>query len=209
MGPFYGIDAIDATNNPVEAGRALRVALEEGSQFRLLGGPDSPTTAQEAWNGGFGRQGPAPLAWRDIYQNLYIDNQRVRVADLLAPEANPQPPQFEPLPDLVPAESQPAPGAPGRPRTQFDPESVIRPGEIRGVAEVITDPNRAAQLYYQQASAGRFVRIMNSHAQNGWVQLQHAWTAEYGGTGAPPIAWIDGRGYLVVDAGRVDIPQVY
>jgi hypothetical protein len=92
---------------------------------------------------------------------------------------------------------------------RIPPEAEIRPGEVRGVAETITDPQRAARLYFEHASTGRFVRLMNSRAQNGWQLVRHAWTNEYTGTGEPPLAWIDERGFLVVDAGRVDIPLAY
>jgi hypothetical protein len=161
-------------------------------------------TAQDAWTQGFGRDGQAPLAWRDRYGNVYIDNQRIRVAELLGQD-DATPARFEPLPDLNP----PARAAPARPLVQMGEEAQIRPGEVRSVAEVITDPARAAQLYYQHASAGRFVRLMNSRAQHGWALLRDAWMRDYGGTGDPPIAWVDERGVLVVDAGRVDIPLGY
>jgi hypothetical protein len=191
---------VDATNSPVEAARAFHQALAEGNQVRLLN-EATGMSAQAAWNDSFGRSGEAPLAWRDLYQNVYIDNNRVRVNDLVALSLDETPPNFDALPDLHP-QAEPASGGAVRPRQEpWDDSAVVHAGEIRGVERAIQDPVEAARLFYEHRSQGRFVRFIRWRAE-----LEHTWVNDYGGQGEPPPAWIDGRGYLVVDAERVDLP---
>jgi hypothetical protein len=45
------------------------------------------------------------------------------------------------------------------------------------------------------------VRILGGSAD-----VEHTWAVEYGGTGNAPVAWIDKRGYMAVNADRVDVP---
>jgi hypothetical protein len=104
-GVNVGIDAVTATNSPTEAAKAFKKATSEagrseGTVVRLLPGPETPMTAKQAWNGGFGRPGEPPLAWTDRYENLYVDSERVNVEELLTAGVDEGAPNFDPLPDL-------------------------------------------------------------------------------------------------------------
>jgi hypothetical protein len=81
----------------------------------------------------------------------------------------------------------------------LEPDAVPQVGEQRGISETINDPARARQLYSEHQTANRFIRVMN-----GDRFVEFAWRNEYAGGNKPiPLAWVDARGYLVVDMAKL------
>jgi hypothetical protein len=186
------------TNDPLEAAQIFYNARAAGKHVRML---QDAAHVQSAWRAVSGETTPAPAGWLDAFGNAYVD--ATRAPELLSGAAPPGPvrePGHDPRPPAEP-DSGPAP-APAPTRGGVgDPAASVKAGVIRGVSRTITDPAVAARMFADEVRAGRFVRHIN-----GRRFLVHAWVAEYGGTGDPPPAWVDGHGFLVVDVERVTVP---
>jgi Domain of unknown function (DUF4157) len=224
------LDALDSTNNPVEAARALKTAISADLQYRIMGTPETPMTAQEAWNVSFGRPGKAPLAWRDLYGNVYIDGKRVQAADLLAPGMGEGPPNFEIVPDLEPSDTA-APAAPSArpgpvPRDNI-PFASDAPqpagggaarrgpagGEGRGsnraagaflgidAIDATNNHIEVARAYREVIAEGSHYRVMGTPETP--MTAKEAWNGSFGRQGEPPLAWRDRYGNLYIDGHRV------
>jgi Domain of unknown function (DUF4157) len=224
------LDALDSTNSPVEAARALRAAISADLQYRIMGTHETPMTAQEAWNVSFGRPGKAPLAWRDLYGNVYIDGKRVQAADLLAPGMGEGPPNFDIVPEMEPADAAApaAPAGPGPvPRDSIPFAADARQpaggggGGRRGPAggggrnsnraagaflgiDAIDATNshvEVARAYREVIAEGSHYRVMGTPEVP--MTAKEAWNGSFGRQGEPPLAWRDRYGNLYIDGQRV------
>jgi hypothetical protein len=208
--------ALYATNDTFEATQLIGEARAEGRTIHML--PSEPRM-QEAWNVVTGQDTPAPAAFIDNAGRVYFDASRVGpeagmtqgIPQGPVPNPGARVPDFEaltpepPIAGDVPMENPPEPAPP---EEQLYPG--VSAGETRGVSDVINDPVAASRRYYSETVAGRGVRLISGVVQNGRYagesNAQYAWVSEYGGKGQAPPAWIDGDGFLVVDADTVQMP---
>jgi hypothetical protein len=194
------------TNDAVEAAQMYRRALAERGKppdyagVILLDSASDPARVRQTWASinNFGPDiGEPPAAWRDSLGNVYVDFTKAPLA----------------LNGEVPAdtlrngqETEAARRALEEEATQaevearrLEPDAVPAVGELRPIRESIDDRARALELFQQHQAEGRFIRVIN---RADFVEF--AWRHEYaGGSSSPPIAWIDNRGYLVVDTERL------
>ncbi len=183
------------TDDALEAAQLFHRARANGKFYSLL---TDAAQVKQAWQVISGENTEAPVGWLDAFGNSYID--ATRAGDLLsgtsAPEGPIRNPGYDPRGPGVEEQAEE-----GGAQPRLDPGASVRGGEVRGVSEKITDPAVAVVRFFIERAQGKFVRFINDR-----TTLEHAWRNEYGGEGPPPPAWIDGKGYLVVDAERVDFP---
>jgi hypothetical protein len=135
---------------------------------------------------------PAPVAYIDTHGNLLIDFDRANL-DMGTAPAGPA----RPAEDITYAE----PEARSYPR---DTNGVYQPGVPRGVSREINNVGEAQQIWTEQVMARRHVRFVRYEHP----QLVDLWQHGYNGQGdRPPLAWLDGQGFLVVDVNRVPFPE--
>jgi len=191
--------------DPVAASQALARASREGMPFRLI---RVHNDAQSSWEH---NNEAAPPAWVDASGKLNVDTTRVRAPvrseDVLSGPVQEVPPAA-PLgqtQDSIPPELDSQHDADEHP---LPPPYVPSHSAPPVVAEAITDPQTAQELYWQQHSKFMHGETEEPTAFTNDRPIYDANWKLAGGKGdkAPP-AWRDQYGHLNVDGSRVNIHE--
>jgi hypothetical protein len=191
------------TNDPVEAARMYHEALATRGRapdyagVLLLDSASDPARVRDSWqavNNFDPGAGDPPAAWRDSLGNVVVDLAKAPGALENAPAG---PIRGESAHETSGQSREGLASAEEAPPARF-PDAVPQVGEMRPVAETTNDPDAALRLFQEHQAADRFIRVINDRAF-----LEFAWSSEYQGNGAPPLAFTDSHGYLVVDAERL------
>jgi len=142
------------------------------------------------------------VAFMDNYGNVIVDVARAPAA---MEAAAPQGPVANPGREIPSPEAGLETGPESsQPEAQSYPDFTPQPGEGRGIEREVTSPSEAGRLIHEQNVAGRPVRVVSDGGGlKGNVDL--IYRSEYGGTAKEtPVAWVDNKGYLVVNVDKVD-----
>jgi len=198
---FGSVELIYETNDAFEAAQMSFNARARGRNVRHIDGQAEPERLADAWRV-YGGSGEPPVAFMDNYGNVIVDVARapsaMEAAAPQGPVANPgrEIPSPEGGFETGPESSQQ--------EAQSYPDFTPQPGEGRGIEREVTSPSEAGRLIHEENVAGRPVRVISDGGGlKGNVDL--IYRSEYGGTAKEtPVAWVDDKGYLVVNVDKVD-----
>jgi hypothetical protein len=196
INPYSTLMPVQRIDDPVQAAQTYHRFLNMPERNRGRVRTMETAEFQDEW-----RRSPgfdtapdrlAPVAWIDTHGNLIVDYDRANLDRGTAPAGPTRPAE-----DI----NYPEPEARSYPR---DTNGVYQPGVPRGVSREIHNVGEAQQIWTDQVMAGRHVRFVRYEQ----TELVDLWQHGYGGQGdRPPLAWLDGQGFLVVDMNRVPFPE--
>jgi hypothetical protein len=196
INPYSTLMPVQRIDDPVQAAQTYQRFLNMPERNRGRVRAMETAEFQDAWqrSPGFDMSPdrPAPIAWIDTHGNLIVDFDRANLERGMAPAGPTRPAE-----DIA----YPEPEARSYPRDTY---GVYQPGVPRGVSREIHNVGEAQQIWTDQVMAGRHVRFVRYEQ----TELVDLWQHGYGGQGdRPPLAWLDGQGFLVVDMNRVPFPE--
>lgn len=197
---FGSVELIYETNDAFEASQMSFNARARGRNVRHIDGQAEPERLADAWRV-YGGSGEPPVAFMDNYGNVIVDV--ARAPDAMGAAA-PQGPVANPGREIPSPDAGVEAGPESAQEAQSYPDFTPQPGEGRGIDHEVTSPSEAGRLIHEENVAGRPVRVISDGGGlKGNVDM--IYRSEYGGTAEEtPVAWVDDKGYLVVNVDRVD-----